>query len=91
MPYCAARFGFELGQLAKVIAKALDATAIKASPERRFAQRHAAHLGERFVIVCRGARPCEYEDRRNTKLNSAAAQQDFKKDERKLIALTRGT
>ena len=43
--------GLELGELAKIIAKAVDGAAIEAGPKRRLAQADAAHLGQRLVIV----------------------------------------
>ena len=45
--------GLELGELAEVIPKALDATAIEAGPESRFAHRNAPHSRQRFIVVGR--------------------------------------
>ena len=41
----------ELGELAEVVAKAVDAAAVEAGPERRLAHGDAAHLGQRLVVV----------------------------------------
>ena len=41
----------DIGQLVKVVAKAVHRTAIKSSPEGRFAHSDTPHFGERFVIV----------------------------------------
>ena len=55
MPYQAARFGSNSVSCAEVVAKAVDAAAVEAGPERRLAHRDAAHLGQRLVVV-RGPR-----------------------------------
>src|SRR5262249_40391898 len=41
----------DLGELAEVIAKAINRAAVEAGPKRRLAHRHAAHLGQRPVVV----------------------------------------
>ena len=53
MPHAvpAGPLGLELGQLAEVIAKAVDGAAIEAGPEGRLAHGDAAHLGQRLVVV----------------------------------------
>ena len=43
--------GFERRKLQKVVAKAIDTTTIIARPKGRFADRDAAHFGERLVVV----------------------------------------
>lgn len=44
-------FGFEVGELSKIVAKAFDAAAIKASPKSRLAHRDAPHSGKRLVVI----------------------------------------
>ena len=51
MPIPAGPLRLELGELAEIIAKAVDAAAVEAGPERRLAHRDAAHLGQRLVVV----------------------------------------
>ena len=43
----------ERRELLEVVAKPVDAAAVVAGPKRRLAHRHAAHLGERLVVVRR--------------------------------------
>ena len=42
---------FEFGQLAKVIAKTVDAAAVESRPERRFADGDAAHPRHPLVVI----------------------------------------
>ena len=41
----------DLGELAEVVAKAIDRAAVEARPKRRLADADAAHLGQGFVVV----------------------------------------
>src|SRR5262249_5171249 len=49
VPACAG--GLKLGQLPEVIAKTVDTAAVEAGPECRLTEGHAAHLGQRLVVV----------------------------------------
>ena len=50
-PVAAGPLRLELGELAEVVAEALDAAAVEPGPERRLAHRHAAHQGQPLVVV----------------------------------------
>ena len=47
MPILAGPLRLALGELAEVVAKAVDAAAVEAHPEGRLADGDAAHLGQR--------------------------------------------